>query len=47
MKLVAHWAGLPGNVISFHIVPLGPASKAGLAEHVRTRALGIKKAHYP
>ncbi len=39
MKLAAHWAGLSGNVISFHILPLGPASKAGLAEHVRARGL--------
>jgi len=25
MKLPAHWAGLPGKVISFYIVPLDPA----------------------
>ena len=34
VKLPAHSAGLPGNVISFYIVPLCPAYKAGLAEHV-------------
>ena len=33
-KLPGHSPGLPGKVISFHIVPLGPAYKAGLAEHV-------------
>ena len=35
MRLLAHIrAGLPGNVISFYIVPLYPAHKAGLAGHV-------------
>jgi hypothetical protein len=34
MKLPAHRAGLPGKVISFYIVPLDPAYKAGLAGHV-------------
>ncbi len=34
MKLPAHRAGLPGKVILFHIVPLDPAYKAGLAGHV-------------
>ena len=34
MKLPAHRAGLPGNVISFYIVPLDPAYEAGLAGHV-------------
>jgi len=34
MKLPAHWAGLPGKVILFYIVPLDPAYKAGLAGHV-------------
>ncbi len=34
VKLPAHRAGLPGIVISFHIVPLNPAYKAGLAGHV-------------
>jgi hypothetical protein len=29
--------GLPGNVISFYIVPLGPAYKAGLAVHFPAR----------
>ncbi len=26
--------GLPGNVISFHIVPLDPTRRAGLAGHI-------------
>jgi hypothetical protein len=34
VKLPAHGAGLPGNVVSFCIVPLYPAYKAGLAGHV-------------
>ena len=34
MKLPAHRAGLPGNEISFLIVPLDPAYKAGLAGHL-------------
>jgi hypothetical protein len=34
VKLPAHRAGLPGKVISFYIVPLDPAYKAGLAGHV-------------
>jgi len=43
VKLPAHRAGLPGHAvasglrakeISFHIVPLDPAYKAGLAGHV-------------
>ncbi len=33
-KLPGHRPGLPGKVISFHIVPLDPAYKAGLAGHV-------------
>ena len=33
MKLPAHRAGLPGNELSFVIVPLDPAYKAGLAGH--------------
>ena len=32
-KLPAHRAELPGKVISFYIVPLDPAYKAGLAGH--------------
>ena len=31
--------GLPGNVISFHIVPLNSAIGAGLAGHVPARYL--------
>jgi hypothetical protein len=34
VKLHAHRAGLPGNEISFFIVPLDPAYKAGLAGHL-------------
>jgi hypothetical protein len=34
LKLHAHRAGLPGKVMSFYIVPLAPAYKAGLAGHV-------------
>ena len=31
--LAGHRPGLPGNVISFYIVPLDPAHRAGLAGH--------------
>ncbi len=43
MKLLAHRAGLPGNVISFYIVPLYPAHKTGLAGHLpaKTDSHGI------
>jgi len=34
VKLPAHRAGLPGNEISFLIVPFDPAYKAGLAGHL-------------
>ena len=34
VKLPAHRARLPGNVISFYMVPLYPAYKAGLGGHV-------------
>lgn len=34
VKLPAHRAGLPGNVISLYIVPLDPAHSAGLTGHV-------------
>jgi hypothetical protein len=34
VKLSGHRPGLPGRVVSFHIVPLDPAYKAGLAGHV-------------
>ncbi len=34
VKLPAHRAGLPGNEISFLIVPLDPAYKAGFAGHL-------------
>jgi hypothetical protein len=33
-KLPGHRPGLPGNVVSFYIVPLDPAYKAGLAGHI-------------
>jgi hypothetical protein len=38
VKLPAHRAGLPGNEISFLIVPLDPAYKAGLAGHLPAMA---------
>jgi hypothetical protein len=34
VKLPAHRAGVPGNEISFFIVPLDPTYKAGLAGHL-------------
>jgi hypothetical protein len=34
VKLPVHRTGLPGKELSFHIVPLDPAYKAGLAGHV-------------
>ncbi len=34
VKLPGHGSGLPGKVNLFHIVPLDPVAKAGLAEHV-------------
>ena len=34
VKLLAHRAALPGNEVSFLIVPLDPAYKAGLAGHL-------------
>jgi len=34
VKLPVHRAGLPGNEISFLIVPLDPTYKAGLAGHL-------------
>ncbi len=39
MKLPGHKLGLPGKVISFHIVPLNPAYKAGLAGHVPVKSI--------
>ena len=44
VKLSAHRAGLPGNVISFYIVPLYPAclptaGKAGLAGHLPVKPI--------
>ncbi len=40
MKLPGHRPGLPGKVISFHIVPLDPAHRAGLAGHVPVKGGG-------
>jgi hypothetical protein len=40
VKLPAHRAGLPGKEMSFLIVPLDPAYKAGLAGH-----LPVKKSY--
>ena len=39
VNLPGHRPGLPGKVISFHIVPLNPAYKAGLAGHVPVKEL--------
>jgi hypothetical protein len=39
VKLLAHRAGLPGNEISFLIVPLDPAYKAGLAGHLPAKPI--------
>ncbi len=36
--------GLPGNVISFHIVPLDPAYKVGSERHIPVTARSIPKA---
>ena len=48
MKLPAHRTGLPGNEISFLIVPLDPAYKGGLAGHLpvnlRIYSLGMEVA---
>jgi len=38
VKLPGHRPALPGEVISFHIVPLDPAYKAGLAGHVPAKS---------
>ena len=46
MKLPAHRAGLPGNEISFFIVPLDPAYKAGLAGHLPVDDLTGYTSHY-
>jgi hypothetical protein len=37
MKLPVRRTGLPGNEFSFHIVPLDPAFRAGLAGHLPVR----------
>ena len=34
LKLPGHRQGLPGNVISFYIVPLAPAHRAGITGHI-------------
>ena len=34
LKLLGHRPGLPEKVVSFHVVPLDPAYKAGLTGHV-------------
>jgi len=43
LKLPAHRAGLPGNEISFLIVPLDPAYKAGLAGHLPVTSFPLGK----
>ena len=42
VKLLTQRAGLPGNELSFLIVPLDPAYKAGLAGHIAGQGLGEK-----
>jgi hypothetical protein len=42
VKLPANRAGLPGNEISFLIVPLDPAYKAGLTGHLPVQTKGLK-----
>jgi putative ABC transport system substrate-binding protein len=39
VKLPGHRPGLPGNVISFYIVPLDPAHSAGIAGHVPAKKI--------
>jgi hypothetical protein len=34
MKLPGHRPALPGNVVSFYIVPLDPVNRAGLPGHI-------------
>jgi hypothetical protein len=43
VKLLGHRPGLPGKVILFHIVPLDPAYKTGLARHVPVASLKASK----
>jgi hypothetical protein len=43
LKLPAHRAGLPGKVISFCIVPLDPACKAGLTGHLPVKTKNFEK----
>ena len=45
MKLLGQRPGLPGDVVSLHIVPLHPALSAGLAGHVPVSVLAEMKAH--
>ena len=44
MKLPAHKAGLPRNEMSFLIVPLDPAYKAGLTGHLPVKVQMSKRA---
>ena len=41
-KLLGHRPGLPGKVITFHIVPLEPTCRAGLAGHVPVKEQPVK-----
>jgi len=41
MKLPVHRTGLPGKELSFDIVPLDPAYKAGLAGHLPAILSGL------
>jgi hypothetical protein len=42
VKLPAHRAGLPGKEMSFLIVPLDPAYKAGLAGHLPVKRIVVQ-----
>ena len=39
VRLTGHRPGLPGRIISFHIVPLDPACKAWFAGHILAKVL--------
>jgi hypothetical protein len=45
LKHPAHRAALPGKVVSFYIVPLDPAYKAGLTGHVPVKEEIIHQFH--
>jgi hypothetical protein len=43
LKLAGHRPGLPGDVISFYIVPLDPAQRAVFARHAPVKKEVMKK----